>query len=321
MLQLIAMVSCSIALFFEMVQASFASGKSGIIPILDKLETFFLYLFVVVFIASWLYLCKVFYIIFGSLYHLRKKRFLKYTKFFGWFYEKFLHKSFYEKNYRKRTVLKIDSFPNIAADHFRKVKCGGTILLLYQDSVDYGEMTANYIMETIKDGETVDYVSTYKSPVELCSRFSDDQIQEVVKRLSIIDCFTPHYSFDDKVVKFAIEEYRNKGYKFYKADSFAEIHTAANNSWYRFRKVCKSEENMYRIPHRTIYDTLSSLIRFSSEELYFLFLRHVISSEKSYGMISLIIEPVSLKDELKNDLLRMADIVIECSGTGLSIMK
>jgi hypothetical protein len=63
-----------------------------------------------------------------------------------------------------------------------------------------------------------------------------------------------------------------RGYKFYKVDSFAEIHIAANNSWYRFRKVCKSEENMYRIPHRTIYDTLSSLIRFSSEELYFLFL-------------------------------------------------
>lgn len=321
MLQLIAMVSCSIALLFEMLQASFASSNSGIIPILNQAETFFLYLFVIIFIASWLYLCKVFYVIFGSLYHLRKKRFLKYTKFFGWFYEKFLHKSFYEKNYRERTALKIDSLPNIAADHLQKVKCGGTILLLYQDSIEYGEMIANYIAETIADGETVDYVSTYKSPVELCSRFSDDQIQEVVKKLSIIDCFTPHYSFDDKVVKFAIEEYTNKGYKFYKADSFSEIHTAANNSWYRFRKVCKSEENMYRIPHRTIYDTLSSLIRFSSEELYFLFLRHVISSEKSYGMISLIIEPVSLKDELKNDLVRMADIAVECNESGFSIVK
>ncbi len=321
MLQLIAMVTCSNALLFEMLQISFASSISSIVPILDKAETLFLYLFAIIFTASWLHLCKVFYIIFGSLYHLRKKRFLKYTKFFGWFYEKFLHKSFYEKNYRERTVFKVDSFPNIAADHLQKVKCGGTILLLYQDCVEYGGMIANYITETIKDGDTVDYVSTYKSPVELCSRFSDNQIQEVVKRLSIIDCFTPHYSFDDKVVKFTKEEYKNKGFKFYKADSFAEIHTAANNSWYRFRKVCKSEENMYRIPHRTIYDTLSSLIRFSSEELYFLFLRHVISSEKSYGMISLIIEPVSLKDELRNDLVRMADVVIECNESGLSIMK
>ena len=187
--------------------------------------------------------------------------------------------------------------------------------------IDYETFISNYIVETIKDKETIDYISTYKSPVELCSCFSDEQIQEIVKRLSIVDCFSPHYSFDDKVVKFAKNDYVQKGFKFYSADSFAEIHTAANNSWYRFRKNCKQEENMYRIPHRTIYDTLSSLIRFSSEELYFLFLRHVISSEKSYGMISLIMEPISLKDELKNELIRMADVVIKYDNTGMKAIK
>lgn len=320
MLQLIAMVSCSCALLFEMLQASVVAHHARIGSILDKAEMVSVYLFSIVFIASWVYLCKVFYTIFGSLYHLRKKRFLKYTKLFGWFYEKFLHKSFYEKNYRERTAFKINSFPDIPKEHLQKVKQGGTILLLYQDKAEYEKIIVNYIVETISDGETIDCITTFKSPVELCSCFSDEQIPTVTKRLSIIDCFTPHYSFDDKVVKFAKEEYSHKGYKFYKADSFAEIHTATNDSWYRFRKVCKSEENMYRIPHRTIYDTLSSLIRFSSEELYFLFLRHVISSEKSYGMISLIIEPISLKEELKNDLIRMADIVIEYDGS-MTVVK
>lgn len=311
MLQLVSVVSCSCALLFEMLQDSIAANHPGLGFVLSKAETFCLYLFSIILIASWLYLCKVFYTIFGSLYHLRKKRFLKYTKLFGWFYEKFLHKSFYEKNYRERTVFKVNSFLGVADEQLQKVKHGGTILLLYQDNVEYGHTLANYIAETIADGETIDCITTYKSPVELCSYFSDDQVPMVTKRLSIIDCFTSHYSFDDKVVKFAKEEYSHKGYKFYKADSFAEIHTSTNDSWYRFRKVCEAEENLYRIPHRTIYDTLSSLIRFSSEELYFLFLRHVISSEKSYGMISLIIEPISLKEELKNDLIRMADIVIE----------
>lgn len=321
MLQLIAMVSCSAALIFEMLKGSSGAGNAKKLVVFAKLESVFLYLFAVIFIISWIYLCKVFYIIFGSLYHLRKRRFLKYTKFFGWFYEKFLHKTFYEKNYRERTTLKIDSFSNIATDNLQKVKSGGTILLLYKDNVEYVELISNYILETIENKETVDYVSTYKSPVELCSLFSDEQLNKIVKRLSIIDCFAPHYAFDDKVVKFAKEECVNKGYKFYNADSFAEIHTATNSSWYRFRKICKSEENMYRIPHRTIYDTLSSLIRFSSEELYFLFLRHVIASEKSYGMISLILEPITLKDELKNDLIRMADIVIEYSESGMAIKK
>ena len=317
MLQLIAMVLCSGALLFEMLQINLGSNNTTSYAIICQLKDFCLFGFMTVFIISWLYLCKVFYIIYGSLYHLRKKRFLKYTKFFGWIYEKFFHKSFYEKNYRQRTSIKIDSLTNISEDYLQRVKNGGTILLHYQDELDYETFISNYIVETIKDKETIDYISTYKSPVELCSCFSDEQIQEIVKRLSIVDCFSPHYSFDDKVVKFAKNDYVQKGFKFYSADSFAEIHTAANNSWYRFRKNCKQEENMYRIPHRTIYDTLSSLIRFSSEELYFLFLRHVISSEKSYGMISLIMEPISLKDELKNELIRMADVVIKYDNTGM----
>lgn len=321
MLQLVAMVFCSGALLFEMFQANLGEENTVAITIIGQLKEIFLFGFITVFIVSWLYLCKIFYVIYGSLYHLRKKRFLKYTKFFGWIYEKFFHKSFYEKNYRQRTSVKIDSMTNIPEANLQRVKNGGTILLLYQDTLNYESFISDYILETIKDKETIDYISTYKSPVGLCSCFSDDQIQEIVKRLSIIDCFSPHYSFDDKVVKFAKNDYAQKGFKFYSADSFAEIHTAANNSWYRFRKNCKQEENMYRIPHRTIYDTVSSLIRFSSEELYFLFLRHVISSEKSYGMISLIMEPASLKDELKNDLIRMADIVIEYDSTGMKLVK
>ena len=155
----------------------------------------------------------------------------------------------------------------------------------------------------------------------MCRSFKDDEISNITKHLSIIDCFSTHYSFDDKVVKFHKQEFSSKGFRFFNAESFADVHTAANDSWYRFRKVCKDEENQYRIPHRTIYDTMSSLIRFSSEELYFLFLRHVIASEKSYGMISLFIEPISLENNLKNDLIRMADIVIEYNQTSFKLIK
>lgn len=320
-LQLISVALCSSILFFDILQNSLLAYESNFGLILGKIENALLYACVLIFIISWLYLCKVFYIIYGSLYHLRKKRFLKYTKLFGWFYEKFIHKPFYEQNYRQRNTFKINSFINIDSIHLQKVKNGGTILLLYQDEVDYMELISNYIVETIEDEETIDYVSTYKSPVEVCATFTNEQTPKIVKKLSIIDCFTSHYAFDDKVVKFAREGYSQKGFKFYKASSFAEIHTAANDSWYRFRRVCKAEENLYRIPHRTIYDTLSSLIRFSSEELYFLFLRHVISSEKHYGMISLIIEPNSLKEELKNDLIHMADIVIQYNAAGMTVVK
>ena len=266
-------------------------------------------------------MCKIFYTIYGSLYHLRRKRFLKYTKPIAWFYEKFIHKTFYEKNYRERGTVNFSVFEGIDSSKFHDMQKGGTLLLLYDDSVNYSKTIADYIKESISEGDTVDYITTYKSPLDLCRSFSDDELSQVTKHLSIIDCFSPHYSFDDKIVKFGKQEFAAKGFKFFDAESFADVHTAANNSWYRFRKICKDEENQYRVPHRTIYDTMSSLIRFSSEELYFLFLRHVIASEKSYGMISLFIEPLSLKEELRKDLIRMSDIVMEYGTNGFKIVK
>ncbi len=322
MMQLLSIVFCSFALLASIAEDFIDGSKVNILDKLATVQDVLLIIFAILFIVSWLYLCKIFYIIYGSLYHLRKKRFLKYTKMAGWFYEKFFHKSFYETNYRERKNFKLSTFKGLSDEQQKRIKEGGIMLLLYHDNADYTRIVSDFIIETISAGETIDYFTTYKSPIEMCRTFSDDQIQNVAKKLSIIDSFSPHYAFDDKVVKFAKDKYSKKGFMFYNADSFAEIHTAANDSWYRFRKVCEEEEkNEYRIPHRTVYDTLSSLIRFSSEEQYFVFLRHVASSEKSYGMITVIIEPLSLKDDLRNDLIRMADTVIEYSINGMRITK
>lgn len=320
MLQLLAMVGCSFVLLFEQLM-QIPITNSLLLTVIDFLHSALLYLFLILYICSWLYLCHVFYVIFGSLYHLRKKRFLKYTKPFSWIYEKFFHKVFYEKNYRPRANFQSSPIQGADPDVFQQVICGGTILLLYDDKAAYSQLVSEFVNATINVDETVDYVTTYKSPIDLCSTFSEEDIIKISKRLSIIDCFTPHYGFDDKVVKYAKQDYRQKGFVFFDAASFSEVHTAANNSWYRFRKVCENEENSYRIPHRTVYDTLSSLICFSSKELYLLFLRHVITSEKSYGMISLIIEPITLEHELKSDLIRMADVVLEYKGSGISALK
>lgn len=320
MLQLISMIFCAGALVIETIKNSLMCKNSKFL-LGNKIYSLFIIVFLLFYTASWIYMCKIFYTMYGSLYHLRKKRFIKYTRPMAWFYEKFIHKTFYEKNYRDRTTLHFDMFEGIDASKFQKLKNGGTVVLLYEDSVQYSEVITEYIRAAIKDGDTVDYIATYKSPLELCRSFKDDEISNITKHLSIIDCFSTHYSFDDKVVKFHKQEFSSKGFRFFNAESFADVHTGANDSWYRFRKVCKDEENQYRIPHRTIYDTMSSLIRFSSEELYFLFLRHVIASEKSYGMISLFIEPISLENNLKNDLIRMADIVIEYNQTSLKLIK
>lgn len=317
MFQLICILTCSIELLTEQL-CLLMINYASVLAVINIVGKLCIYLFLIMFIISWIYLCYIFYEIFGTLYHLRKKRFIKYTKPIGWFYEKFVHKSFYEQNHRERNNIAIFSLSGI---DFSKIINGGTILFLYKDNFEYDSLISNFIKETVNNGETVDYITTYKSPINICKSYDDNEAAEIVKRFSIIDCFSSHYGFDDKVLKFAKKELEKKGYKFYNADSFSSIHTAANNSWYRFRKLCKKNENLYRMPHRTIYDTLSSLIRFSSEELFLVFFRHVVTSEKSYGMISLIIEPQSLKDDLKSELIRMSDIVIEHDGNSFVLIK
>lgn len=320
MLQIISIIFCTGALFVETIKNSLMR-KLSIISLSNKIYDLFIITFLLFYTASWIYMCKIFYTMYGSLYHLRKKRFIKYIQPVAWFYEKFIHKASYEKIYRDGIALHFDMFKGIDVSKLKKLKNGGTVVLLYENSAQYSDIITEYIKTSIKDGDTVDYITTYKSPLELCKSFKNDEISNITKHLSIIDCFSTHYSFDDKIVKFQKQEFSSKGFMFFNAESFADVHTAANDSWYRFRKVCKDEENQYRIPHRTIYDTMSSLIKFSSEELYFLFLRHVIASEKSYGMISLFIEPISLENSLKNDLIRMADIVIEYNQASFKLVK
>lgn len=321
MLQLLSLLCCSIKFVVDWLLGTITDNTSLLATTISRFNEVLTVVLVFFFVSSWFILCKIFFTIYGSLYHLRKKRFLKYTKPVAWIYEKFFHKAFYESNFRERNTLSFASFSGIDSSKLQNLKKGGSILLLYDDTEDYSDIVYSFIKESISEGDTVDYITTYKSPLEFCKSVRETDISTIAKKLSIIDCFSPHYSFDDKVTKFAKHNFKQKGFKFYDAESFAEIHTAANNSWYRFRKTCQAEENAYRIPHRTIYDSLSSLIRFSSKEQYLLFIRHVISSEKSYGMISLIIEPLSLSKRLKYDLIHSVDTVVEYKNKTMTQLK
>jgi hypothetical protein len=321
-MQLIAMLFCSTLLLTLQLKENLSSS-TNILNNIEVAECILTYASIAFFIYSWLYLCHVFYQIFGSLYFMRKKRFLKYTHIITKIYEIFFFKEQYETSYRKRTIINMNCLPGI---NFSDLSEGGSILVLYADgSSDCISLIKNYIIETIASNETIDFIATIKQPLGvldcISNNVNDDQLMKISKKMSIIDCYSSYYAFDDKVLSVQKKRWINKGFKFFNAESFAGIHTAANSSWYRFRTQCKAEENQFRIPHRTIFHTLSSLIRYSSEEQFFLYLRHIISSEKSYGMITLLIEPMSLKAEIKNELYQMVDYIVEMKDCSFEIKK
>lgn len=313
-LQLAAILNCSFWAFLEQLKNSLVNIQNLNINLkpIEITENILIYVLLSFFILSWIYLCYIFYTIYGSMYYMRKSRFLKYTKPIAWIYEKFFHKKYYEKSYRERTMLSAKCLSSI---NWNIVNHGGSILLLYNPTFDCLDLIADYIKEVIENEETVDYVAAGRHPIEIIQKISnkvsDNDLLKIAKKLSLIDCFSFHYAFDDKILKFKKEDWEQKGFKFYQADSFASIHTATNSSWYRFRRQCKNEENYYRVPHRTIFHMLSSLINFSSEEQFFLYLRHVLSSEKAYGMITLLIEPSNLDPKIKNNLISSVDLYFE----------
>ena len=274
------------------------------------------FLVIITFISGWIYLFSVFYKIFGSLYYMRTKRLWKHIKPLSWFHNTFSHRkpqnTSYEDCCLPRTQIKTNLFPQNSLD---KINKGGSILLFYDISVDCDEIIVKYIKEVIANSETVDYISVLQQPLIIANKIKDttatDKLKAITDRLSIIDCFSPHYAFDDKSFEKDKNNLTAYGFMFYDAYSFAELHSAINTSYGRFKEICKKENNLIRKPHRTIVPNLSSLIRFSSEEQYLLYLRHMLSSEKSYEMITLLIEPITMKDDIKNELIISFDVVLQ----------
>lgn len=79
MLQLISIIFCAGALVIETIKNSLMCKNSKFL-LGNKIYSLFIIVFLLFYTASWIYMCKIFYTMYGSLYHLRKKRFIKYTR-------------------------------------------------------------------------------------------------------------------------------------------------------------------------------------------------------------------------------------------------
>lgn len=319
-LQIFSVICCSLLLFIVYITDNRLLCNNHLIENIHKV----IYLLgLVSYISGWFCLIRLFYKIYGSLYHLRNKRFLKYTKLINIIYDKFFHNQYYEENYQTRHNIKLSNYldETMQSKIIEKVKNGGSILVLFEAYEDIEKISLDFVLSAIESKETVDYIVTTKPPTSICELISDENIRDVTKKLSIIDSFSYHYSFDDKVLKHRKVRFAKKGFKFYDASSFSDIHSSANSSWYRFRETCAQEENEYRIPHRSIYNNLSSLIDFSSVEQYYLFITHVLNSEKSYGMITVFFEPKYLNKDVLSRLETISDVVLDRTNDNFDILK
>ena len=189
-------------------------------------------------------------------------------------------------------------------------------MILFDDYFPVDDFIKTYIDNSISIGETIDYVTAARSPLGVCNMLNEKSAaNELHCNLAVIDCFSPLYAFDDMAYQRTIEHNAKKGYLYFTAKSFAGIHAAITSSWHAFRK---RQAKLYksRLPHRSIYFALSSLMLRSSEDQFISFINHVTASEKIYGTITMLLEPATLDDQVKSVLKRASCAVILAKADG-----
>lgn len=277
------------------------------------ISIFILIIAMIVFIFGWVILLLGFWRIYGRIYHMRQKRFMKHIPFISKIYLFFKRKDLYIGAMKERRCFSLKPF-NLHDNEIDQAKKNGASIFIFGDvEVNLSRIAMDILVEGLKNGETGDYVCCQRPPghiwQEIASHYDLEDHKDT--KPTFIDAYTQNFGFSDEIFKLNTNELTEKdggtGLTVIPARTIASIHTASNTSWYINRKDSRGKRN----PHRMIYDRLSSLIAFSGIEHINSFIRHFMVAEKFYGMITIIVETRNSPMEMINTIYDLADYVIE----------
>ena len=155
----------------------------------------------------------------------------------------------------------------------------------------------------INDDWYVQYTTCIRHPWEFTKRLVEGlaaKKNELVKRIVVVDAYTPHFGFTDSVHEDKTVQLKKLGMNYVAAgESYAGLHTAAAKAFNTLKQLDAST----RRPTLVIYEGSGALSDIESTEQYRIFARHVLSSERMWGgMLTLFVEPAIGSAEI--DLLR-----------------
>jgi hypothetical protein len=190
---------------------------------------------------------------------------------------------------------------------------GGAVLLTGASTHNVLVDVMALIGERIRHGETVNYVCCDRHPNEiwqiLRSSFTAD-LPRLRKSLVFVDGYSQSFAFTDDIQKENDQKLKADGGRFVKARSFAGLHTAVNKAFNITKDDTLRGGVRKRGPLLMVYAHTSALCDFESVEQFRVFWRHVIPSERSYGMATFIIEDEHAGDEILGPLKQRVDFVI-----------
>lgn len=219
---------------------------------------------------------------------------------------------------------------DLKSEDIKTVSKGYSILAI-SDELSEGtvkDLLMTFLLDGLQKGETLDYVCTDAHPFlikERITRIAQSQNIDLSSYASddivLIDAYSPSYGFNEDILLLKDKEIKLE-VCIIKAASISGVHSSCMDAWYIHKKrLKKSKGKELRRPHRMVYDHLSVLgNRYGHDQLKEFFL-HLLSAEKAYGMITIIIEYRTTESEVLSLLRQLVDLVFEIKrkGEGLDV--
>jgi hypothetical protein len=162
-------------------------------------------------------------------------------------------------------------------------------------------LTVQIAAALLRQDWLVQYTTCDRHPVEWI-----ESLQEVlgnewitsVKRVAVVDGYTPHFGFTDSIHAKKSRKLTEDGVSYVATtESYAGVHSATAKAFNTFKTQAKDN---VRKPTLLIYEGCRALADLESVEQYRIFLRHVITSERMWGsMVTLFVEPEADESNLK----------------------
>jgi hypothetical protein len=172
-------------------------------------------------------------------------------------------------------------------------------------------------MRRLEKNETANYVICDRHPHGIWERLVANGLETkrdgppLINSLVLIDVFTSAFGFTDDIHQYNERQLANHGMTTVKAKTFAGLHTAVNQAFNIIKKKDKEQKNKnVRRASVMVYSNTSALCDTESVEQFRVFWRHVIPSERSYGMITIIIEDEMAGDGVIKPLKELVDFVL-----------
>ncbi len=272
---------------------------------------------ILLYLGSFLFLFKIFLNAYNQIYNLRTNKFVKYFKPIRIILDAVRPYKHYETKSVPRETNQ-DSFQLLRShlrDHeIEELAKGGSILITGPPQRALFDPVFALMHERLTKGnETVNFVCADQHPYRLLELFKSKYTipQSKHKDIVFIDAYSPSYSFFEDIQQENSRLLSDEGFECVRAKSFSGLHTAMTKAW----NIIKSKEEQAgrgtRRPMIAIYAHTSALCEFESTEQFRIFWWHVIPSERSYGVITIILEDELSGEAILSCLKQRVDYVLK----------